>query len=200
MTRPGRLLLATANPGKVVELRELLAGTGIEVALPSEAGLAWESPPEDGADYRANARIKAEDLVTRSGQAALGDDSGLEVEALGGRPGVHSARYGPDAAARNARLLAELAGLPPARRGARFVCVLALAVPGRDTRFFEGILPGRIGLAPRGTGGFGYDPLFELAGDGRTLAELARSEKGSLSHRGRALAGLVAFLAGPVVT
>ena len=188
-----RIVLASGNPGKLAELRALLAGHGCEVLAQEELGIA--APVEDGDDFRANALIKARHAAAASGLPAIADDSGLEVDALGGRPGVHSARYaGPAASAadNNQRLLAELADVPPQRRSARFRCVLACVRDAGDPTplIAEGAWEGWIATAPRGAGGFGYDPLFIGVADGRTAAELPVAEKNRLSHRGQALAAL----------
>ena len=190
-----KLLVATTNPGKLSEIAAFLAP--LEVDLLSLHDL--NHPPavvEDGETYEANALKKARTLAAFSGLAALADDSGLEVDALGGAPGVHSARYsGPEAddARNNAKLLGALAGVPEAKRSARFVCVLALCVPGVAgvERLFWAECPGRIAFAPRGTRGFGYDPLFFYAPLGQTFGELDAQTKSGVSHRGRALQQLV---------
>jgi XTP/dITP diphosphohydrolase len=153
-----------------------------------------DDPVEDGPTFEANARIKARFALEATGLPALADDSGLEVEALDGRPGVHTRRYaGPEAtdADNNAKLLRELGGLPPERRSARYVCVLALARPGAPIVTRRGTCRGRIATEPRGTGGFGYDPIFEPAGEpagGRTFGRYSDGEKSRISHRARAAA------------
>jgi XTP/dITP diphosphohydrolase len=193
-----RLTLATANPDKARELRALLADTGYEVvALADHPGLVL--PPEGAQSYAANARQKAVAVATGAGTVALADDSGIEVDALGGRPGVASARYGGpglDDTGRVDRLLAELAALgDTARRTARFRCVVALAAPWADVVLAEGVLEGELARAPRGHGGFGYDPVFVVPDLGRTLAELRPEDKDRLSHRGRAIARVRPVLA-----
>jgi XTP/dITP diphosphohydrolase len=190
-----RLLMATGNAGKLREVRGLLAPEGVEVLGLRDLADAPEVV-EDGDTFLANARTKAWTLARVTRLPVLADDSGLAVAALDGRPGVRSARYaGPDAddAANNARLLRELAGVPPARRGAEFVCAMVLAVPGSEEREFvaEGRLPGTLLDSGRGSDGFGYDPLFLEASTGRTLAELDLATKNGLSHRHRALAQLL---------
>jgi len=190
-----KLLVATTNQGKLSEIAAFL--TPLRVDLLSLNDLS--NPPavvEDGKTYEANALKKAHTLAGFSGLATLADDSGLEVDALDGAPGVHSARYsGPDAddARNNAKLLAELAGVPEARRTARFVCVLALIVPGLSSaeRLFRAECKGCIAFAPRGTRGFGYDPLFFYPPLGQTFGELERESKSRVSHRARALQQLV---------
>jgi len=186
-----RIVLATRNAGKVRELQALL-GDLVEIeSLEADVD-------ETGATLDENARIKAEAARLRSGEPGLGDDSGLEVAALDGRPGVRSARYAGESAtdADNiARLLHDLRGVSGRRRGARFRCVLALCWPGEPLRTFEGVCRGRILEAPRGAGGFGYDPVFEVPELGKSFAELAQKEKNRISHRGKAVALLRAWLA-----
>lgn len=187
-----KILVATTNPGKLAEIAAFLSPLQIEILSLNDL----ENPPavsEDGDTFEANALKKARALTTFSGLPTLADDSGLEVEALGGAPGVHSARYsGDDAddACNNEKLLRALAGVPEKRRGARFVCVLALCAPpscGGGERLFRAECVGRIGFEPRGDQGFGYDPLFFYPPLGRTFGELDRDTKSGVSHRGRAL-------------
>jgi XTP/dITP diphosphohydrolase len=186
-----RLLVATHNPGKLAEFRRLLDGLSAEVVSPEELGVRMDVS-EPHATYAENAAAKAVALCRASGEITLADDSGIEVAALGWGPGVHSARFAsPDGPSGAELLLDRLAGV--ADRRARMVCWLALAIP--DTRnggrpsveLFEGVVSGRVAEQPRGTGGFGYDPIFELA-DGRTNAELPDPAKDAHSHRGRAVA------------
>lgn len=183
------LVVATGNGHKVEEIRSLLEGWGVSVrGLPPGAVL----PPETGPDFFANALIKAEYGRELTGLPTLADDSGLEVEALGGAPGVRSARYaGPGGgdAANNAKLLQAMAGRE--NRRARFRSALVLVLEPGVTISAQGCCPGLIGTAPRGQGGFGYDPLFYLPQLKKTMAELSQEEKNSISHRGRALAQLV---------
>ena len=185
-----RLVIATANAGKLQEFRRLLAGDDLEVVTPAEAGVADLVVEESGETYRANAARKARAYANASGLPAMADDSGVEVDALDGAPGVRSARYAGDGAtdaANRARLLAALSGVPGERRGARFRCVVAVALPyGPTIRFGEGTVEGRIAEDERGSGGFGYDPVFELP-DGRRMAELTPEEKNGMSHRARAV-------------
>ena len=197
-----RLLLASSNAKKRRELETSLAGLGIEVVTPDDVDRLPEVE-EDQPSFRGNAAKKAVSAARASGLWALADDSGLEVDALGGQPGVHSARFAGrhgDDAANNALLLERLAGLPPERRGASFVCALALARPdGTLALEVAGLARGRILEAPRGSRGFGYDPLFAFdeAGQrhaGRAFAELAPAEKAEVSHRGRALRKLAEAL------
>ena len=188
-----RLLLATGNAHKAGEmqmlLRNLLPDLEIQVLTAADYP-AIPEPVEDGDSFEANALIKARAYAQATGLPTLADDSGLAVDALGGRPGIQSARYAPTNAARIQRMLDELRGIESAQRSARFVCVMALVRPGSDNVTRTGKVEGRITLAPRGEGGFGYDPVFELtetALAGKTMAELTAEQKNGLSHRGRAL-------------
>lgn len=197
-----KLLLATRNPGKVRELRALLAGLPVEVVTAAQAGVDYTAE-ETGETFAENAVIKAEALCRASGLAAVADDSGLEVDALGGRPGVRSARFAGEQATdaqNNEKLLALMSSVPDERRGARFVSAVALAVPGRPTRVAEGVCHGFVGRLPRGGGGFGYDPLFvcrdpdqeaaDAKANGLTYAEMTDDQKNRISHRARAMRGL----------
>jgi len=192
-----RIVLATKNRGKAEELAAMLAGVVDEVASLADYPNVT-LPAEGAASYRENAIAKATAVAQATGSPAVGDDSGLEVDALDGAPGIISARFageGAGDAANNARLLDSLRDIPPARRGARFRCVLALrGAGGRDT-VMEGVCPGRILDSPRGVEGFGYDPLFVPDGEERTFAELPPDVKNAISHRGRAVAALRAWLA-----
>jgi XTP/dITP diphosphohydrolase len=179
-----QLVIATGNTGKLREYRELLSGTGFElVAFDSEVD-------EVGETYAENARFKAETACSRSGLPSLGDDSGVEVEALNGFPGLRSARLGPTQEARTAELMSRLEG-KPRPWNARFVCVIALAAPGRPTRFFEGECRGEIVAEWRGQAGFGYDPVFLVPGTGKTFGEMTPEEKRLYSHRARAVRALL---------
>ena len=190
-----RLLIGTANAGKQREYRELLAGLDLDLVVPSDLDPVPPEPPEEGKTFAENASFKARAYAAASGLRTVSDDSGLEVEALHGAPGLRSRRFfGEDASAeqRNARLLVLMDGVTA--RGARFVCVTALAWPDARVELFDGEVRGEITRAPRGAQGFGYDPVFEISGDGRTMAELAGEEKHRLSHRGLAVAKLRAYL------
>jgi len=197
-----RLLVATTNRGKLAELAPMLAAHGVEV-IGLEAFPGVTVAPEDEPDFAGNARAKALHYAKATGLDTLADDSGLEVHALGGAPGVRSARYaGPaaDDAANRARLLTELAGIT--ERSARFVCALCLVRDGVPALEVAGECRGSIALAPAGHGGFGYDPLFlsdDPSAAGRSFAQLTRDEKARISHRGAALAALAAGLARSVV-
>lgn len=182
-----KLLVATSNRGKLGEIREILGEMGLELVSLADLGLA--APEEPFQTFEENAAQKARESARASGLWALGDDSGLCVDALGGGPGVYSARYAPTDSERRAKLLRALAGVPESRRGAHFFCAVALCSPdGTPAAREEGRVMGRIALAARGSNGFGYDPLFEPdETPGRTLAELDSADKNRLSHRGRAL-------------
>ena len=192
-----KLLVATANEGKLREVEGALARAGVEVV-----GLSALSDPtpveETGATFLENAKLKAEVYSRRTDLPVLADDSGLEVDALEGRPGVLSARFGGPHLSDAARCKAVLKGLvdvPDADRTARFQCVLAVARGGRTLATFEGTVEGRILRELRGKNGFGYDPIFLHPESGRTFAEMAPEEKDAVSHRGRALAALARALA-----
>lgn len=187
---PRRLVLASANPGKLRELAALLDGSGFEILPQSHFGI--EPPPETGLTFVENALLKARHAAAKSGLPAVADDSGLEVDALDGRPGVRSARYAGEQATEadnNARLLRDLAGVPDARRTARYRCVLVMTRNATDPAplICEGVWEGRIATAPAGRNGFGYDPLFLVGGLSLTAAQLAPELKNNLSHRGQAL-------------
>ena len=193
---PARLVLATGNHGKIREISDLLSGLDIEVLTCGDLD-GWPALEEKGDTFEENAASKAGELSLWAGMPALADDSGLEVEALGGEPGVKSARYAGvqgDDAANIARLLRELEGIPPERRGARFVCVLVLASPDGESIEIRETCEGSVTTAPRGERGFGYDPVFVPAGMEKTLAELPLGEKNAVSHRGKALRRLRALL------
>jgi XTP/dITP diphosphohydrolase len=199
------LLLATQNPGKLEELAAILNDLHLAFKTPAELGLTLEVA-ETGDTYAENARLKALAFAQASGLITLGDDSGLEVEALSGAPGLFSARYaGPGAndAHRRAKLLQELrhAGGPAALPlSARFCCVVAIAQPAGALDFFEGVCEGEIIFEERGANGFGYDPIFYLPEYQRTMAELPSELKNRISHRGRAVLAAEAFLRGLLST
>ncbi len=186
-----RLLVATKNPGKLREYQTLLADLPVEWVSLQDVGLASIQIPETGVTFAENACLKATAYARASGLMTLADDSGLEVDALGGEPGVRSARYaGPRASDedRYRKLLAALGDTPVERRTARFRCVVAMATPEGAVETAEGVCEGRIGFEPRGNNGFGYDPVFILADRDATMAELSAAEKNAISHRSRALA------------
>ncbi|MFC6592229.1 RdgB/HAM1 family non-canonical purine NTP pyrophosphatase [Deinococcus lacus] len=183
MSNPKRVIVATGNAGKVQEIQEALAGLGWQL----EALEGLPLPEEIGTTYEENAALKACTIAAMTGQIALADDSGLEVEALGGQPGVFSARYGNKSsdAERNLYLLEQLR--KEKDRRAKFVSVIVVAYPDGELETYRGEVPGQLLEGPRGLGGFGYDPLFVPDGDTRSLAEMTTAEKQAVSHRGRAL-------------
>ncbi len=188
---PARLLLASHNDGKRRELAGMLVSLPSALLAPDDFALA--APEETGSDFAANAALKARAALAASGIASLGDDSGLEIAALNGRPGVLSARYAgspPDFAAACRRLEAELAALGRSSSKARFVCVLALACPSAPVVCFEGIVKGELVFPPRGGQGFGYDPIFRPQGFNLTFGEMPPEQKNRLSHRALAAAAL----------
>lgn len=184
-----RLVLATRNSGKVREISAVYGGIGARLSALDD----WPELgdlPEEGETYAENAAGKALTVARATGYPALADDSGVEIDALGGGPGVRSRRLLGEAAsdeARNAYVLSRLTGLPASRRTARYRAVVAVATPDGRVETFEGVCEGAIAERPRGTGGFGYDPIFEIAGDGRTMAEVPLEVKNKISHRARAL-------------
>jgi XTP/dITP diphosphohydrolase len=192
------LVIATGNPGKFNEIALLLQGLRV-APVPLDRVGPIEVPPESGESFQENARQKAEAVARASGQLTLSDDSGLEVDALGGQPGVRSARFGgPEATDddRNRLVLQMLRGVPLERRAARFRCVVAIAEPRGSTQLAEGTCEGRIALAPRGTRGFGYDPIFEVPSLRKTFAEVDPEVKNRLSHRAKAMAAARVILQG----
>lgn len=190
-----RVVLASSNAGKLREFAELLAGQGFTLARQSDFGI--EPPPETGNTFLENALIKARNAARISGLPAIADDSGIEVDALSGGPGVHSARYAGEGATDEAnldKLLAALAGESPETRGARYRCVIVYVAHADDPAplIGEGSWEGRIITEKRGDGGFGYDPSFVPVGDTRTVAEMPPEEKNTKSHRAQALAEFLA--------
>lgn len=196
-----KLVVASSNQGKITEVQRLLGQLGIEVRSMAQAGIdPGGELPEEGQTFAHNALSKAQALagMAPADWWCLGDDSGLEVDALDGAPGVYSARYSGLSVkgherdlANNRKLLGALSGVSAAERTARFVCCMALVIPGAPVVTVRGACEGRILQTPRGNGGFGYDPLFEPVGFERTMAELSLDEKNRISHRGRALRDLV---------
>ncbi|MDZ7708285.1 MAG: RdgB/HAM1 family non-canonical purine NTP pyrophosphatase [Trueperaceae bacterium] len=196
---PLRLVLATANAGKIAELRDALADREVELLAAAEAG-AGRFPPEEGDSYEANALVKAAHVAAATGLPALADDSGLEVDALNGAPGLYSARFGGDDLGdgeRIAYLLARMRTVPDEERTARFVSVLVLATPAGEVRTFEGRCEGTILHGPRGRAGFGYDPVFWSRELGKGFGQASQAEKRAVSHRGRALERFAAWLDQP---
>lgn len=192
-----QLLVATNNPGKMAEYRDLLCSLGLELLSLSDAGIDCDVP-EVGATYLENAVLKACTYARLSGLLSLADDSGLEVRALEGRPGVASKRYAGETATdeeRVAVLLRQLEPVPEEERQARFVCVIAIASPDGQVCTSEGSVEGIVISSPRGANGFGYDPIFYLPSLGKTMAELSSSEKNRVSHRAIAARGVEDILA-----
>lgn len=178
-----QLLIATGNQHKFEEFQALLQDLPLELLNLRDVGITTEVE-ETGTTFQENAKLKAEEYCRQSGLLTLADDSGLEIMALNGAPGVYSARYGGVKGAEQlALVLKQLEGVPFHERMARFVCVIAVAAPGTPTEFVEGTVPGVIDFEPKGTHGFGYDPLFYLLDRGVTLAELLPEEKNRMSHR-----------------
>lgn len=197
-----RLLFATSNPHKIREVAEILREADVEVSSLADLGHTPPEPEEDGATFADNARLKARAYAAATNLPCLAEDSGLEVDALSGAPGVHSARYSGEGGERDARdhannqkLLAALQGVPDERRTARFVCAMCLANPdGSIVAESHGTFEGRITTAPRGKSGFGYDPLLFVPELGCTSAELSAEQKNARSHRGQATRRLAALL------
>lgn len=197
-----RIVLATGNRKKLVELQRILDGLDVQLVPMTDLGL--EQVEETGTTFRDNALLKAHAVADATGLPALADDSGLEVDALDGRPGVYSSRYAGaegDDEANNRKLLQELAGVPDEQRTARFVCVAALVTPDGREWTERGVMEGRVAHRPRGIRGFGYDPLFVATGGTRTNGELDPGEKDARSHRGAAFRAIrrdvEALLGGP---
>ena len=180
-----RLLIATTNPGKVREYKSLLAGLDLDLVGLKDVGIDVEVE-ENGSTYIENAELKARAYAALSGLLTLADDSGLEVDALNGRPGVHSARYAPDSATRIQRMLAEMSNVPDDQRTARFQCAIVLAWPAGRTQAVTGTCEGLIAREPRGTNGFGFDPIFWMPEHSATMAELSKEVKNTISHRAHA--------------
>lgn len=195
-----RVVLATRNDHKVVELRAILADVCHELGLEIVGASEWPDAPdvvEDEVTFEGNARLKAVALAQHTGLPALADDSGLAVEVLGGAPGIFSARWSGrhgDDLANLELLLAQLADVKDEHRGAAFVCAAVLAMPGGEVRATEGRMPGRLAREPRGTNGFGYDPILVVEGDTRHSAELSPEEKNAVSHRGKAFRAMAPHL------
>lgn len=194
----GALVLATRNAGKVVELRRILSEAGLRIDL---VGMdAYPEVPdvvESGTTFQANALLKARAVAEATGLPAVADDSGLAVDVMGGAPGIFSARWSGrhgDDEANTALLLAQLSDVPDEHRSASFVCVAALARKDGEQRWVAGRMPGAVIRTPRGTGGFGYDPIFVPSGQDRTSAELSAAEKDAISHRGQAFQALVPLI------
>ena len=191
-----RIIFATSNQGKMREIREILKGLGTEILSMKEAGVQADIV-EDGDTFEANAVIKAKAVWEEAGGIVLADDSGLEVDALGGEPGVYSARYMGEKTSyeiKNWNLIHRLAEVPEEKRTARFVCVIAAALPDGRVLTTRGTMEGRIAYEPAGAGGFGYDPILMLPEYGKTSAEITMEEKNAISHRGKALRAMKELL------
>jgi len=198
-SRP-RIVLATENPHKVEEIIALLEASRVKVQVSSLLDFPHlKLPEETGATFEENASMKAEAIAAETGLIAMADDSGLEVAALGGEPGVQSKRFAGDYAddeERYQKLLSMMADIPEGKRHGRFRCCIAIAVPGKETVIVDGICEGKIAFAPSGSYGFGYDPVFIPEGMNCTMAELPLAEKNKISHRSRALTAAVPVLRG----
>ena len=189
MKKVKRILFATGNQGKMKEVREILADLGVEVISMREAGVSAEIV-EDGETFEENAVIKARTIMELTGEVTLADDSGLEIDALGGEPGVYSARYmGEDTSyhIKNNDLIRRLSQVPRQQRTARFVCSIAAAFPDGEIITTDGVIEGVIGYEEAGENGFGYDPIFVVPQLGCTTAQLSDEQKNEISHRGKAL-------------
>ncbi len=189
LQQPMEVIVATRNKGKLREFRDALRGLGLRIYGLSDLPEAPEIE-EDGKTFAENALKKARFYAAYTGKLTIADDSGLEVDSLGGDPGVYSARYAGERATNqenNRKLLKELEGIPISKRGARFKCVVAIRSPKGKEAIAEGSCRGRIGFKEKGRRGFGYDPLFLLPKSGKTMAELSLEEKNGISHRGKAL-------------
>jgi len=199
VTFPSRIAIASRNPHKLREILRICADWPVEW-LTADGDDRWPEVEETGETYLDNARVKARAVAAALGEPALADDSGIEVDALGGRPGVRSARFAGEDATDEANLeelIRGVRGVPAAGRTARYRCVAVLALPGGTERDAEGACEGTLVSKPRGTGGFGYDPIFVPAGWDRTMAELRDEEKDRISHRGRALRAVRALVEAP---
>lgn len=199
MAFPPRIAIASRNAGKIREILQICADWPVEWVTHPDDSVVWPEVEETGDTYLQNAQLKAHAVAVSLGTPGLADDSGIEVDALGGAPGVRSARFaGPEATDQdNLRLLIErVARVPEVERTARYRCVAVCAGPGGDQTGAHGTCEGTLILEPRGSGGFGYDPIFVPAGERRTMAELTDEEKNAISHRGRAFRALGEKLAG----
>jgi len=188
-----KIIIATRNRGKTEEIREILADLNIPISDLNDEGIGIDID-ENGESYKENALIKAREIYRLTQRVVISDDSGLEVDALGGRPGIHSARYAEDSKRRIEKLLSEMKGIPFERRRARFRCVACLFINENRYEFFEGTIEGYISEEPKGENGFGFDPVFFLKEYNRTMAEIPIEEKNRISHRARAFHKLREFI------
>ena len=197
---PTTVALASRNAGKLREIRSILAEQRLPIEIVSSGSFpGWDSPEETEPDYTGNALLKARSLATFAGVPAIADDSGIEVDALGGGPGPRSARFAGEAATDEQnldKLIAAIRAVPPDERTARYRCVAALVTTDGAEALAFGVVEGTLITEPRGSGGFGYDPIFVPAGETRTMSELSPAEKDLISHRGKAFRGLVEALRG----
>ena len=192
-----RLLIATTNPGKVKEFQALFSGLDLELVDLNDVGIT-NDVEETGTTFAENAELKARAYAAMSGLLTLADDSGIEVEAMDGRPGIYSARYGANNGDRIAKMLAEIKEVPDEKRSARFQCAITLAWPAGRYQTVIGSCDGIIAHEPRGSGGFGFDPIFYFPEYGQTLAELPLEVKNQISHRGKAAQQARSILAGAI--
>jgi XTP/dITP diphosphohydrolase len=188
-----KIIIATRNRGKTEEIREILADLNIPISDLNDEGIGIDMD-ENGESYKENALIKAREIYRLTHRVVISDDSGLEVDALGGRPGIHSARYAEDSKRRIEKLLSEMKGIPFESRRARFRCVACLFINENRYEFFEGTIEGHISEEPKGENGFGFDPVFFLKEYNRTMAEIPIEEKNRISHRARAFHKLREFI------
>ena len=192
-----RFILSTGNANKVKEFNNIFVPMGIEVVALSDTGLLIGMPDENGDSFEENAEIKALEVYNVSGQASIADDSGLEVDALDGAPGIYSSRYAGEGASdkdRIDKLLFEMRYVPESQRTARFVCAICCILPGGEKIFSRGECEGRISFEIKGNNGFGYDPIFIANNNNRTFGEMSKSEKDKISHRGLAIRNLYSLL------
>ena len=191
--------LASGNPGKLKEIRSILAAADVDVRVASaDEYPGWDAPEETEPDYAGNALLKARSLASFAGVPAIADDSGIEVDALDGGPGPRSARFAGEHATDDetlSKLIAAIQDVPAIERTARYRCVAVLATPGGSEEMAEGTVEGILVTVPRGTGGFGYDPIFVPLSSDRTMSELTPEEKDAISHRGKAFRGIVPAIA-----
>jgi len=188
-----KIIIATRNRGKTLEIREILSNVGIPISDLTEERIDIEIE-ENGSTYKENALIKAKEIYRIAGQTVISDDSGLEVDALSGRPGIHSARYADDTKGRIEKLLLEMNGIPFEKRTARFRCAACLLFDNNRYEFFEGTVEGYISEQPRGENGFGFDPVFFLKEYNKTMAEIPIETKNRISHRAQAFYKLREFI------
>lgn len=193
MSALNRIVIATKNKEKLVEIRDILSDISVDIVILEEVGF-YKDVKESGESYSENALIKAREIYRFTGYAVISDDSGLEVDALGGRPGIYSARYATTTTERIRKLLEELSGIPFEKRRAKFVCVACFLLTEDKYYFFRGEVEGYISFKPRGKNGFGFDPVFFIPEYGKTMAELSKETKNKISHRAKAFMALKEFI------